>query len=363
MTKGIQAICDKLAHEPVFQMSLNSKELFHSNMLAWFCESYPDLAREVFSQWVPSRETTRHQIKREKNNLDVVIELPGLAPVVIENKVFSPPDEEQLNRYSQKKIVEQLENPTLILLSLENPKWEGNSMTSPSGLSWRYVSYRDLSGALSGAVKEIPGFGGDLIRHYVDVINLLQEALDEISVLNGAEQVFLASSTREILESIRMADAFGKLRARWSIAEISKMMKPLIGTSQIKFAANFTNGEPLIEAHILSKNGDGIGWQYQANQWRLAVWSGSYVGVGDELRKEREDYVAEHYKTWFDFDPIQTLIGRKSSKISKKELEGGFLCYAPNFVYRKRDLQDLTVSELEKLSLHYLTQAINLIDK
>jgi hypothetical protein len=360
MTQKIQAICDKLALEPVFQMSLNSKELFHSNILAWFCESYPKEAREVFSQWVPSRETTRHQIKREKNNLDLVIEIPGLAPIVVENKVFSPPDDDQLNRYSEKKIIDHLENPTLILLSLGNPKWDGNVMVSPSGMSWRFVSYRELSIALSSAVNEILGFSGDLIRHYVDVINLLQEALDEISILNAAEQVFLDSSTHEILEQIRMADAFGKLRARWSIAEISQLMKPLIGTNEITFDSGFTNGEPLIEAYVRGQNGDRIGWQYQANQWRLVVWSASHVGDTADLRRKREDYVAQQYKDWFDFDPLQTLIERKTSKISKLETKGGFLCYSPDFVYRKRDLPDLTISELEKLSRHYLAKAINL---
>ena len=360
MSEKMQAICDKLALEPVFQMSLNSKELFHSNILAWFCNSYPKEAREVFSQWVPSRNSTTQQVKREKNNLDLVIEIPGLAPIVIENKVFAAPDNEQLDRYAEKKEIKNFEEPSLFLLSLGRPNWAGGTFVSPSGLTWRYISYRELSSALGHAVKDISGFDGDLIRHYVNVVNLLQGILDEISVLNPEEQVFLDLPTRTLLEQIRMADAFGKLRARQSIFKLDQLTKPVAGTKKIEFNSDFTNGEPLIEGYVWGQSGDRIGWQYQANQWRLAVWSAFHIGKTNDLRRKREKYVAQHYEAWFDFEPLQTLIEPRPSRISKLEIRGGFLSYAPQFVYRKRDIKGLTISELEILSRHYLTQAENL---
>lgn len=360
MSEKMQTICDKLALEPVFQMSLNSKELFHSNILAWFCNSYPKEAREVFSQWVPNRNSTTHQVKREKNNLDLVIEIPGLAPIVIENKVFAAPDNEQLDRYAEKKEIKNFEDPSLFLLSLGSPNWEGATFVSPSGMTWRYISYRELSTALGNAVKGISGFDGDLIRHYVGVVKLLQEILDEITVLNPEEQVFLDLSTRKLLEQIRMADAFGKLRARQSILKLDQLNKPVDGIKKVDFKSNFTNGEPLIEGYVWSQSGDRLGWQYQANQWRLAVWSALHEGSTNDLRQKREKYVAQHYEAWFDFEPLQTLI-EPGSKISKLELSGGFLSYAPQFVYRKRDVKSLTISDLEILSRHYLTQAKNLV--
>jgi hypothetical protein len=341
-------------------MSLNSKELFHSNVLAWFCSSYPKEAREVFSQWVPTRKSTIHEVKREKNNLDLVIEIPGLAPIVIENKVFAVPDNEQLDRYAEKKEIKNFKEPSLFLLSLGSPNWEGATFVSPSGLTWRYISYRDLSTALSNAVRDISGFDGDLIRHYVDVVKLLQEILDEITVLNPEEQVFLDLSTRKLLERIRMADAFGKLRARQSIFKLDQLTKSVVGNKRIEFNSGFTNGEPLIEGYVWSQSGDRLGWQYQANQWRLAVWTALHEGKTNDLRQKREKYVVQHYGAWFDFEPLKTLIESRNSKISKLELSGGFLSYAPQFVYRKRDVKGLTMSELEILSFHYLTHAESL---
>ena len=361
MSKKMQTICDKLAREPVFQMSLNSKELFHSNILAWFCSSFPDEARQVFSEWVPSRNSTTHQVMREKNNLDLVIEIPGLAPMVIENKVFAAPDNKQLDRYAEKKEIKNFEEPSLFLLSLGNPNWVGDVFVSPSGLTWRYISYRKLSTALCNAVKDVSGFDGDLIRHYVDVIRLLQEILDEITMLNPEEQVFLDLSTRKLLEQIRMADAFGKLRARQSILKLAELTKSVIASKKIEFNSAFTNGEPLIDGCVLGQSGDRLGWQYQANQWRLAVWCALHKGETEDLRQKREKYVAKHYQAWFDFDPLQTLIEPRTSKISKRESSGGFLSFAPQFIYRKRDVPGLTISELEILSRHYLTQAENLV--
>ena len=61
-------------------------------MLAWFAQSYPSAAAQLFSRWVPGRESENHKIRREHGQLDMILELPGLAPIVIENKVFAPVD-------------------------------------------------------------------------------------------------------------------------------------------------------------------------------------------------------------------------------------------------------------------------------
>jgi len=77
------------------------------------------------------------------------------------------------------------------------------------------------------------------------------------------------------------------------------------------------------------------------------------------LREQRENYVAKEYADWFDFEPVSALI-QPGSKISPKESGGGFLCFKPQFVYRKRKLRGLTLADLEKFSKYYLAQAIAL---
>jgi hypothetical protein len=43
---------DILKKSPLFNLSLSSKELFHSNFLAWLCENYPNYMGEIISGYL-----------------------------------------------------------------------------------------------------------------------------------------------------------------------------------------------------------------------------------------------------------------------------------------------------------------------
>lgn len=355
----IANLCDQLRREPVFQMSLHSKELFHSNMLAWFCEAYPDSARQVLSQWVPQRDTQTHKIDREHRNLDLVIQIPGLAPVIIENKVFSPPDDAQLDGYSEKQIAS-LDNPSLLLLSLGSPSWTDSAFTSTNGRTWHHISYRDLTNTLGAEADLIPGFDGDVLRHYVTFVRALQEVVDLAGVVDPGEPIGLHPSTYEVLKVVRIHDAIGKLRSRSAIAAIRDETRSQFGDTEVIFGANFTDGNPLLEAFVRSASGDYVGWQYQNAQWRLAVKTERHNGKTDDLRKMRHDYVSATYGSWFDFAPLTRLLPDSSLQIPPKEVVGDFYRYDPDFVYRFRKLPDLTLAQMQTLSRHYLARARDL---
>ncbi len=352
----VREICDALKGESVFQLSLHSKELFHSNVIAWFCEAFPVEATRVLAHWVPERNTSVHRIQRERKNLDLVIELPGLAPVILENKVFSPPDERQLDEYAEKDLQE-IDDPTLILLSLGAPTWQDSFYTSASGSIWKYVSYRELATELREAVQDISGFDGDLLRRYVKFITLLQDLVDEVGQPGAHDSIEVDTDTREILGSIRLHDAIGKLRARSAIAAVARSMASEEELGEIIFHANFTNSQPLMEAFVLCENGDSIGWQLQGTQWRLAIKTAVHIGGSTELRDLRYAYADHVYKDWFDFSEIPELLGRTISVNSSKEKKGTYTGYKPNFVYRYRSLPGLTLNELKILSRHYINRA------
>lgn len=351
-------ICEELNNESVFHLSLHSKELFHSNVIAWFCEAFPVEAVRVLAHWVPERDTSVHRIQREHKNLDLVIELPGLAPVILENKVFSPPDEQQLDEYSEKKLQE-LIDPSRILLSLGAPNWQNSTYTSSSGIPWKYVSYRELAIALSDAVHDISSFDGDLLRRYVRFINLLQDLVDVVGSPSTDDSIEVDDEINLVLKAVRLHDAIGKLRTRSAVAAIERTMTEDVGLGEINFKADFTNSKPLMEAFVLCDNGDFIGWQLQGKQWRLAIKTAVHVGDTSDLRDRRYAYAEQVYADWFDFSEIQELIGRSVSVNSSKEKKGTFTGYQPDFVYRYRNLPGLTLNELEILSKHYLNRAAN----
>ena len=92
---------------PMFQLSLGSKELFHSNFLFWIWQVSPEMFRYLiqqlfeksgcpvdFSEW-----GERFEVKRESNNYDLCVLADNSVKLVIENKVKSIPNKEQLDGY------------------------------------------------------------------------------------------------------------------------------------------------------------------------------------------------------------------------------------------------------------------------
>jgi hypothetical protein len=108
---------------------------------------------------------------------------------------------------------------------------------------------------------------------------------------------------------------------------------------------------------VRCESGDELGWQLQGKQWRLAVRTSQFEGETAALRELRYEYVRQNYQEWFDFSEIPGLIGRSVVSVPKNEKKGIFCGYAPNFVYWNRNLSDLTLGEIKKLSNHYITKA------
>lgn len=125
----------KLKKSPMFNLSLSSKELFHSNFLAWIAED--EYTKEMFVAILElfgldnntatdyakgiREQPPRFIVKREYNNFDFCIcenidnwekgskqdaeeKIPGRVLLVLENKFKSIPYKEQLMEYQNKVI-------------------------------------------------------------------------------------------------------------------------------------------------------------------------------------------------------------------------------------------------------------------
>jgi hypothetical protein len=130
---------------PVFAMSLGSKELFHSNLLAWFIRHHQPVAQALGLRG----EVT---VLREKDHTDLLIRHCQQQVTVIENKVFALPDTGQLARLTEGPGAAASE---LVLLSLTSPGWPDGTWTSPGGCSWTWLSYRQLGERLRPALPAV----------------------------------------------------------------------------------------------------------------------------------------------------------------------------------------------------------------
>lgn len=108
---------EKLNNNPIFQLSLSSKELFHSNFLAWLAEdkNTQTLFKKSLSTWLGEDtfdyNTDCMEVKREYKNFDFSIcekiindeeSETGKIRLVLENKFKSIAYKAQLDNYKKK---------------------------------------------------------------------------------------------------------------------------------------------------------------------------------------------------------------------------------------------------------------------
>ena len=70
---NIAEICDKLRQDALHNLSLGGKELFHSDFLAWFAQSYPEEAAHVFSGYAKPGDPGPARIRRHSRSASTSI--------------------------------------------------------------------------------------------------------------------------------------------------------------------------------------------------------------------------------------------------------------------------------------------------
>lgn len=200
MTEGKDSI-EFLKASPVFAMSLSAKELFHSNVLEWICKNVEGAWEVLFGpEMTKPLPRGAPKIDREKSNLDLTFSFGDGRLVVIENKVKSLPDKEQLDRY--KSLVDNRRGSQakadLILLAMGPAEADINP-------DWVAVDYGELSRRLKAVAELCLGYRRDLIVDYSGVVN----ALD--SIARVAPNSWL--EVPDGVQALRIQDLFEKRKA------------------------------------------------------------------------------------------------------------------------------------------------------
>jgi hypothetical protein len=219
---------ETLRKSPLFQFSLGSKELFHSDFLAWLFEAHPEESGRVLSRFLKTNEGSEvvATVLRERKNRDLTIKFKNGQELIIENKVKSLPYIEQLEMYSDGAK----ENQNFLLLSLMLPPFsERKSIIKVKAknveagyVEWHTLTYTDLPAVIEqikAGIKE--EYHREILSDYVSFIS----ALGGIFNLNAfADSDLFASyfSGQEFkeLHDLRMGDIYQKLRYEWLAGRI-----------------------------------------------------------------------------------------------------------------------------------------------
>lgn len=285
MAKGFK---EALRTSPLFNLSLCSKELFHSNFLYWLgtthCALFVAVCKELGCKvnWNASLEN----IKREYCNLDLCACCDGQITFILENKVKSIPQKSQLDRYVREN------NPQtddLILLSLATEFPDKENILN-DGL-WKICSYKDLCEAISKHKNLLEGdsYALALVEDYCSFINNLHQ-LSQTWLLKKESYFLLPKDEKKEIEELCIGDLMDKIWYSQLCASLNKYIMDKFHLETVsgygveaiaKTGGNilntvytnwgFTHGQGLLEAKLKINNDYVLLIQIQGNRYEHGI--------------------------------------------------------------------------------------------
>ncbi len=189
---------EKLERNPIFNMSLHSKELFHSNFWAWLFERNSAYAKIFFSD-IPHYDN----VEREQGNRDITI-WSGENAYIIENKFKSIPRLQQIKEYQSEVGSGFVEG---VLTGIKCPDFMADES------NWKFISYCDIASKIKEIANliEKEGFEKELICRYSEMLLELNNIVSD--AVNNSSNNWVTSVDFSEFCKIRMDDIVKKLIA------------------------------------------------------------------------------------------------------------------------------------------------------
>jgi len=364
-TFKINDVINNLKNNPLFSMSLGSKELFHTNFWAWIIEH--DETNTFLALFFNDKDNNRDikninrklmWIDREKYNMDLSIwDGENEQRYIIENKIKSMPRLDQIIDYQGK--LEEGEFGYGALTGLIDPCFK-----MPFG--WHFVKYSEISDCLKGMMKtpnDFSKYEQDTILQYCNMIENITLLVNNFVITSGESLEYDYARLAEI----RFDDLCRKIKANDFVNYLNKMIKheideKLIGTGyKADLWSSFSRKDSIIDLRLVKDSGKLteklLGIQIQGNQYRL---HGSKKGTDIKC-----DDVFEDLKNlgWFEEynASSKTIFGKKTKMINNYcKYEGG-----PgdpyHFVYQYYIIEDFSYDSLTKNISENINKAIDII--
>ena len=225
----------RLKSNAIFQMSLTSKELFHSNFLVWLSDSvntrdvFATVLKECFgmTDWNPEEM----YVKREHNHFDFSIcrkdEKKEQTLFVLENKFKSVAYKEQLNKYFAES-----EDSRHVLLTLARDFLEKDVMMK-SG--WKVVTYHDYIQVLRKAASNMDeSFDKQVILHYCDFVENFDESINhKLAAANNKNTTWKVLEDEDFIK-LRCNDIWQKLFMHQCAQRLSALVKEAFPDKNVK---------------------------------------------------------------------------------------------------------------------------------
>lgn len=344
---------EMLEKSPLFQLSLSSKELFHSNFLFWIWKISANLFADIINGLCYYGEGCNERplsplkfvVKREKDNFDLSIWNKDTGHenlyMVIENKVKSIPRKSQLDDYYDKT-----QDSHHLLLSLAKTFPEKDKIKN----KWMVVSYDTLSKVIFEKVlkdpektnreylkdypSELKKYYFEIIKDYWDMIKALDTLTEEWEIKDNSK--FFYEDNK--LEELRINDLKEKIRFSFLCNKVAEELKRLSNfnidfnssrkyifeenkdyeINKIFLDFGMTRAQGLLELKILMEPTLALVIQIQGNQYRHCI---ELYEWNNKVEKNCEILTKERNIDWF----IRTSYNTENAAGSFKPFKGSEL--------------------------------------
>ena len=414
----MDSIIDALRNNPIFKMSLGSKELFHSNFLEYLHSVNPTAFLEMINSllltknnqlkpldydYKPGREMQNfdfclyHTVKtrKSKNHPDggekVVFDL------VIENKVKSIAYKEQLVEYADKARKSNKDCLFILLTLTEDfPDKDSEDIND-----WSVVGYKRLMRNIEHFYI-YRGLCQDEDFHYIKDYCAFIEKLCELN-----EKVILPKTLNrdplfdsricKALKSIRLHDLYIKLRCSWFALKLKCELEKTVPVKVVHKYGDIEKNNKYVNINVDLNQGNGqiAAWIWngdtddktmkqeqlrklnntfeiviQGNQYRHGINHSrirlSEKGIDDKYQRLKELYGRlKNYEAAYDFlnfggiDNVQPDSKDVKFRGSSVEKEGTFNCYSDSYIYRYIEITEKEpIEELRKNMITDIRQVL-----
>lgn len=246
MGKTLDDIKKELNNSPMYNLSLTSKELFHSNLLAWLGNTqatrafFAEIIKELTGICLNPKDNWK--VEREDKNFDLCVKKGKNYLLIIENKVKSIPKKKQLDEYVEKKVVDKDTKFLLLTLVNEFPYKDNVDIEKGKGGCWKIKTYKDLAKAMCLAMKRSlisENYYNSILVDYMGFINNLNELVESWKV--GINDVFAISTNLEGLK--KLSDLYAKIQYSSYCIELQKKILGVANDIEVYNWGNIP-GEP-----------------------------------------------------------------------------------------------------------------------
>jgi hypothetical protein len=385
MEKDLENTLKNLNASPMYNLSLSSKELFHSNFLAWLgsneetrpffvavINNLAGIELDCSGEWV---------VARENKNFDLCIKKDNEYILVIENKVKSIPVKSQLDEYVDKIVNKDVTKFLLLTLVEEFPNKddinEDNEDNEEKGGCWKIKTYNNLADIMDknkGLVKD--SYLSYLLEDYIDFIKNLCE-LQKNMIDNFENQPIFKDV--DVFRKYRLHDLYIKLRSakflillKHKLVEEKGIDKNLVsfidrysvinrrGVRCIYLNQNIYNSVGQIAAFIYREDGNdnnvyeiviqGNQYRHGIDSIRLADKSKGKIGSQNILWNNFKDMPFE--SEFLSMSKIDKIDGDSKPKIIRENKKSDVQKVAPfcgydyGYIYRYKDIGEKNVADL-----------------